>query len=129
MDIQKIAKQNFAKWAEALQTKDPLKVAELYSMDATFLPTISPKFKRGTSEVEEYFKHFLEKNPFGKIMEEEIRPLGENDYLHSGMYDFEIGKIGDRGVINARFSFIWRKDLGGKWKIIHHHSSAKPQES
>ena len=126
MDIREIASKNFVLWTEALQTKDPQKVAELYASDNTFLPTMSAEFKRGRSGAEEYFGHFLKKNPEGEIKKEEIQPLGENTYLHSGMYDFEVDKNGGRDVVEARFSFVWKKE-DGKWKIIHHHSSVKPQ--
>lgn len=126
MGIKEIARENFSSWTKALQTGEPKKVAELYSEDATFLPTMSPEFKRGKSGTEEYFEHFLKKNPDGEIKKEEIQPLGENAYLHSGMYDFEVDKNGSRDVVEARFSFVWKKE-DGKWKIIHHHSSVKPQ--
>jgi len=42
------------------------------------------------------------------------------------MYDFELGPDDNRQVTHARFTFIWRQD-NGEWKIIHHHSSVKPQ--
>jgi len=127
MDILKIAQENFAKWNAALQTKDPKKVAELYAEDNTFLPTLSPDFKKGIAQAESYFVHFLEKNPNGKILSEEVQPMGENYYLHSGMYNFEIGPDGERAIAEARFSYVWRKEGNGEWKIIHHHSSLKPQ--
>jgi uncharacterized protein (TIGR02246 family) len=123
----KIARENFMHWSNALKTGDPKKVAELYYNDATFLPTVSDKFKRGQTGAEEYFKHFLEKNPFGEIMEDEVQLLGPDSYLHSGFYNFEVddGK-GGREIVKARFSFVWKKNQKGEWKILHHHSSVKP---
>jgi uncharacterized protein (TIGR02246 family) len=128
-EIDKIAQENFSLWAESLLTKDPKKVAELYSEDCTFLPTVSPEFKKGIAGAEEYFKHFLEKNPEGKIIEEAIQSISEDNYLHSGMYNFEIDKDGSRATVEARFSFVWQKGEDGKWKIIHHHSSVRPEKS
>ena len=127
MSIEKIAKENFFKWAEALKTKNSKIMAEFYSEDATFLPTLSPDFKYGATEAEEYFVHFLEKNPVAEIKEQTTQALSDNIYLHSGMYDFEIGREGERQMVQARFSYVWKKDPSGKWKIIHHHSSLKPQ--
>jgi len=43
------------------------------------------------------------------------------------MYDFKVGSGSDRQVVEARFSFVWKKDDNGVWKIVHHHSSAKPK--
>lgn len=127
MDIlEKIAQENFAKWNEALQTKDPKKVAELYTEDCTFLPTLSPDFKKGIAGAESYFVHFLAKDPVGEIKDGEVQSIGEDCYIHSGMYDFEVGPEGERSTANARFTYIWRKEEDGEWKIIHHHSSLKP---
>lgn len=122
-----VVDENFKKWNDALQTKDPQKVAELYAENATFLPTVSGEFKKGQSGAEEYFKHFLEKNPAGEIIQEEAQILGDDCYLHSGMYNFEIGPDDNRQVIEARFSFVWKRDDQGEWKIVHHHSSVKPK--
>lgn len=121
------AETNFDRWNDSLQTKDAKKVAELYSDDATFLPTVSGKFKKGKIEAEEYFSHFLEKNPIGVIIESETQLIGENCYLHSGMYNFEVGPEGERQTVEARFSFVWQLNDKKEWEIIHHHSSVKPE--
>lgn len=121
-----IGTQNFSRWNEALLTKDPKEVAKLYIEDATFLPTLSPEFKKGKQGAEEYFIHFLEKDPIGTIIEEEIQIFGDTRYLHSGMYNFEVGPVNDRTMVEARFSMVWEKDDVGEWKISHHHSSMKP---
>jgi len=126
MNFLDIAKANFEKWNAALQTKSPAKVAELYSDDCTFLPTLSPEFKHGKKEAELYFEHFLKKNPAGKIVDEKIQKLGEESYLHSGLYNFEIDQDGARVNVDARFTCVWRKLEGGSWNIIHHHSSVRP---
>ena len=126
--LEGIAKQNFKTWSEALTTKDPKAVAGLYTPDATFLPTVSGEFKKGQEGAEEYFHHFLEKDPKGEVVEEEVQSLGENCYLHSGMYNFEVNSPeGGRQTVEARFSFVWQKNESGDWKILHHHSSVKPK--
>lgn len=122
-----IARENFKKWNDLLQTKDPKKVAELYADEATFLPTMSGKFKSGQEETEEYFEHFLQKDPFGKIIEEKVQFTDPNHYLHSGLYDFEVKDKEARSIVRARFTFLWGKDEKGEWKILHHHSSVLPK--
>jgi uncharacterized protein (TIGR02246 family) len=126
--MQEIASRNFGIWNRALQTGNPKEVAALYIADATFLPTVSGEFKKGQYGAEEYFKHFLEKNPTGEIIQEEVQTLGTDCYLHSGIYNFEVSPGDDRQVVEARFSFVWKKDDQGEWKIVHHHSSAKPEK-
>jgi len=126
--LEGIAKQNFKTWSESLTTKNPKAVAGLYTEDATFLPTVSGEFKKGQGGAEEYFHHFLEKDPKGEVVEEEVQSLGENCYLHSGMYNFEVNAPeGGRQTVEARFSFVWQKNKSGDWKILHHHSSVKPK--
>ncbi len=121
------ARTNFTRWSDSLKTGDAKKVAALYAETATFLPTVNGEFKKGPSQAEEYFHHFLEKNPMGTIVEDEVQTLSENCYLHSGMYNFEVGPEEKREIVEARFSFVWEKDENGQWKIIHHHSSVRPK--
>ena len=123
-----IIADNFNSWNEALQTGDPEKVAGLYSPDATFLPTVSGKFNKDQKGTAEYFKHFLELNPTGEIVDEEIQPLGDETILHSGLYNFQVVSEGEQKIVKARFTFVWQKNKQGEWKIIHHHSSVKPEE-
>jgi len=125
--IEKIAQKNFLLWAELLKTKDPKKVAGIYSEDSTFLPTLSSEFKKGQNGAEEYFVHFLKKDPTGEIIEQSVQELGEGIYLHSGMYNFEVGLSSQRSTVKARFTYAWKKNTDGDWQIIHHHSSLKPE--
>jgi uncharacterized protein (TIGR02246 family) len=127
--VTKIARKNFINWNKALKTKDPKKVAVLYSKDAALLPTLSPEFKTKPCGIKEYFEHFLKKNPVGKIVVSKVQVLGSKSYLHSGLYNFEVGSKGAREIIKARFSFIWKQNRKGEWKIVHHHSSLKPESA
>ncbi|MCD6149487.1 SgcJ/EcaC family oxidoreductase [bacterium] len=124
----KIAEENFKRWNEALRTKNSRKVAELYSAKNAFLPTLSGDFKKGLSGAEEYFKHFLQKGPVSRVVKSEAQISEDGKTLiYSGMYDFKMGKNGNREIIRARFTFVWQKNKNGEWKIIHHHSSLKPK--
>lgn len=125
--MKNIARQNFDMWNKALLTRDPQKVAELYTADSTFHPTVLGEFRKGHEGAKSYFHHFLEKNPSGKIIQDEVQVLSPDCYLHSGMYDFEVGPDNKREVVEARFTFVWKKDKKGNWKIVHHHSSVRPK--
>jgi len=130
--METIATENFKKWNDLLQTRKPEEVAKLYTVDCTFLPTLSEEFKKGRLGVEEYFKHFLKKNPEGSVVAGHVKALGDNCYSHDGMYDFEVDSdddSDDRQIVEARFTFIWEKDDQGEWEITHHHSSLKPSQS
>jgi uncharacterized protein (TIGR02246 family) len=118
---------NFKRWNDSLQTKDPKTVANMYhGGELSFLPTVSPVHIKDTSNTEEYFVAFVQKNPFGTITDDSIQVYGNGDaYLHSGMYTFELGTGADRAPVQARFSYVW-KNINGEWKITHHHSSVRP---
>ncbi len=89
---------------------------------------MSSDFKEGEEGAENYFEHFLEKDPLGIIREEEVQKIVPNTYLHSGMYDFEAGPANKREIAKARFTYLWEKGEDGKWKILHHHSFVKPKQ-
>lgn len=129
--LERQARENFDEWNKRLKNKDKVKVAELYSEGSTFLPTMSGDFvhgENGKNKTEDYFEHFLKKNPAGIIKEQAVQKTGEDTYLHSGMYDFVVGPADKRETVEARFTYVWQKGKDGNWKIIHHHSSVKPSE-
>ena len=119
-----VAHEIFHKWNEALHTCNSHTVAELYTDDATFLPTLSNEFDHGQKEAEGYFEHFLKKHPDGEIIDESIQVYSDI-IVHSGFYDFHIEENNQKSDANARFTFVYQK-IDGIWKIAHHHSSLKP---
>lgn len=127
-DASEIAKEIFIKWNETLQTKDKQKVAEIYSDNATFLPTLNGELKVGISGAMEYFEHFLQKDPFGTIVESMTQESTDGStIIYSGLYNFEIGPEDNREIVNARFTYVFQKNENDEWKIIHHHSSLRPE--
>ena len=121
---------NFKVWNEALATKDPKKVAELYSDDCTFFPTLSGDLKLGKEGAEQYFKHFLEKNPDGKILESKITvDESGNICFANGLYRFEVGEERNRQSVDAAFTYVYRKNEEGQWEIVHHHSAKDCREN
>ena len=123
-----LAKELFDKWNDLLQTKDKNNVAAMYSDDATFLPTLNGELKRGVEGAVGYFEHFLTKNPKGTIMESAIQESDDKSMiLYSGLYNFEIGEENAREIVEARFTFAFQKNAEGEWRIVHHHSSLRPE--
>ena len=112
----------FDLWNNALQTGEPKKVVELYDSNAILLPTVSNKVRHNHEEIEDYFVHFLKKQPVGKIDESNIR-IFENIAIHSGIYTFSFA---GGASVQARFTYVYQwKDES--WKIIEHHSSKMPE--
>ncbi|MDX1348109.1 MAG: SgcJ/EcaC family oxidoreductase [Thiomicrorhabdus chilensis] len=121
----KLADELFTKWNTALQSGDAKKVADLYAEDAVLLPTVSNLPRTTPAEIEDYFKHFLQKKPFGIIKQRNIKQ-GCNKLTDAGVYDFEVTTNGKKEIVPARYTFVYEY-RNNTWKIIHHHSSMMPE--
>ncbi len=62
----------FELWNDALKTGSPETVAKRYAKDGVLLPTLSDVPRNDFEGIKDYFVHFLEKKPTGKILEGEI---------------------------------------------------------
>ena len=58
----------FDRWNQSLQTGDPHKVVANYAERSILLPTVSNKPRLTPAEKEDYFHHFLENRPSGRIV-------------------------------------------------------------
>ncbi len=112
----------FDRWNSALATGDPAKVDANYEPDAVLLPTLSDKVRTTSAAREDYFTHFLEHKPQGKIDFREIK-IGCNTAIDTGNYTFTFD---DGSSVAARYTFTysWHR---GKWLITSHHSSQMPK--
>lgn len=114
----------FDEWNSALKTGEPKNVTALYESNAVLLPTLSNKVRHNREEIEDYFVHFLDKGPQGKIDEANVRVHGEIA-INSGVYTFTFK---DGAVVQARFTFVYRRN-GDRWLIAEHHSSQMPEST
>lgn len=114
----------FDRWNQSLQTGDPHKVVANYADRSILLPTLSNKPRLSPAEKEDYFHHFLENRPSGKI---DLRfvEIDCNTAVDAGLYTFTFAKTGS--VVSGRYSYTYRWD-GSKWLITSHHSSAMPEK-
>jgi uncharacterized protein (TIGR02246 family) len=114
----------FDRWNQSLQTGDPHKVVGNYAERSILLPTVSNKPRLSPAEKEDYFQHFLEDRPSGKI---DLRfvEIGCNTAVDAGLYTFTFAKTG--AVVSGRYSYTYRWD-GSKWLITSHHSSVMPEK-
>jgi len=113
----------FELWNDALKTGDPAVVAQRYAKEGVLLPTLSDIPRNDVEGIKDYFVHFLEKKPVGKILEGDIF-VGNNWAQDAGIYEFTFE---DGSVVKARYSFVYVYE-DGQWLISHHHSSLMPQE-
>lgn len=114
----------FDRWNSSLQTGDPHKVVANYAVQSILLPTVSNKPRITPEEKEEYFQHFLENKPNGRIDMRFIQ-VNCNTALDAGLYTFVFAKTGAQ--VKARYSYTYKWD-GQQWLITSHHSSAMPEQ-
>jgi uncharacterized protein (TIGR02246 family) len=113
----------FDRWNQSLQTGDPHQVVANYAEKSILLPTVSNKPRLTPAEKEEYFHHFLEKRPSGKIDMRFIE-IDCRSAVDAGLYTFTFAKTGE--VVHARYTYTYGWD-GSKWLITSHHSSGMPE--
>ena len=114
----------FDRWNQSLQTGDPHKVAANYAERSILLPTVSNKPRLTPAEKEDYFHHFLEDRPSGKIDLRTVE-LGCNTAVDAGLYTFTFAKTGAK--VSGRYTYTYRWN-GSEWLITSHHSSAMPEK-
>ena len=114
----------FDRWNQSLQTGDPHKVVANYAERSILLPTVSNKPRLTPAEKEDYFHHFLENRPSGKIDLRSVE-LGCNTAVDAGLYTFTFAKTGTS--VSGRYSYTYRWN-GSEWLITSHHSSAMPEK-
>ena len=111
-------------WIVSLRTGRPERVVANYAEDTILIPTLSSQIRHTHSEIREYFEHFLEKDPEGRVEEQNIRIYGDIA-INSGLYTFTVKGDGAPEEVRARFTFAYRR-FGEQWLIIEHHSSMLP---
>jgi uncharacterized protein (TIGR02246 family) len=114
----------FDRWNRSLQTGDPHQVAANYAERSILLPTVSNKPRITADEKEDYFQHFLENKPTGRIDSRTIE-IGCNTAVDAGLYTFTYGTTGAQ--VKARYTYTYKWD-GKQWLITSHHSSAMPEK-
>ena len=117
----------FDRWNSALQTGNVNSVVDLYAPGAVLQPTVSNQVRTTPDQIKDYFDHFLALKPVGQINYREIRQLGSNVAMDSGVYTFTLTEAnGNKREVQARYTFVYEQ-VGGQWKILNHHSSAMPE--
>jgi hypothetical protein len=114
----------FDRWNQSLQTGDVHRVVANYAPRSILLPTLSNKPRITVGEKEEYFEHFLENQPSGKI-DFSFVGIGCNSAFDAGLYTFTFKKTG--AVVPARYTYTYVWD-GKQWLITSHHSSLMPEK-
>lgn len=114
----------FDRWNQSLQTGDAHKVVANYAPKSVLLATVSNTPRLDAAQKQDYFEHFLENKPFGRIDSRTIE-IGCTTAVDAGLYTFTFAKTG--AVVKARYTYTYKWD-GSQWLITSHHSSAMPEK-
>ncbi len=114
----------FERWNRSLKSGEPAQVLANYAPNSVLLPTLSNVPRLTPAAKEDYFEHFLQNRPSGKIDSRTIQ-IGCNSAVDVGLYTFTFTKTG--AVAHARFTYTYTWD-GQQWLISSHHSSLMPEK-
>lgn len=118
----------FTRWNAALGTGDAHQVAALYADDALLLPTKSSEARVTPEAREAYFRDFLKKYPGVKATIDadpaRVIRVADRKATDTGHYTFTTA---DGAQVKARYTFVYRQEADGTWRISSHHSSALPE--
>lgn len=114
----------FDRWNQSLQTGDPRQVVANYAPKSILLATVSNTPRLDPAQKEDYFVHFLENRPFGRI-DFRVIDIACTTAVDAGLYTFTFAKTG--AIVKARYTYTYKWD-GSQWLITSHHSSALPEK-
>jgi uncharacterized protein (TIGR02246 family) len=115
-------------WFEALKKGDAEGVSKLYAEDAILVPTKWDGPCNGRAAIRNYFSvQFLPECPDGFLINHFIHNDG-TVAINSGHYVFVMNAALKKTKVSARFTFVYKKDAGGNWAIVTHHSSTMPEQ-
>jgi uncharacterized protein (TIGR02246 family) len=120
----RLAEELFERWNRALESGDAERVSQCYAEGAVLLPTVSNVARLSRSEIQDYFEHFLKKQPLGKVDQRNVK-FGCNKITDAGIYTFRVIDAGKTEYVPARYTFVY-ENRDGEWLIAHHHSSLMP---
>lgn len=121
----RLAEELFERWNDALRSGDARRVSQCYTDDAVLLPTVSNIPRLSRDEIQDYFEHFLQKRPLGKVDQRNVK-FGCNKITDAGVYTFRVIDAGKTEYVPARYTFVY-ENRDGEWLIAHHHSSLMPK--
>lgn len=117
----------YSDWRNAMSSGSADAVVRLYDENGILHATFNPEPLVGRELIRPYFVTLtalpkLRVEPIQSI----IRIYGDIA-INTGTYNFSYEQDGKLITVPARFSFTYRKE-DGKWKIVDHHSSLKPEK-
>ena len=64
---------------------------------------------------------------YGWCIDTDVMLLADDVIAYNGYYTFKLTKEGKTNAVHAKFSYIYKKDESGEWKIMIHNSGMTPK--
>lgn len=114
-----------ARWRDAYNSRDPVRIVAMYDHDAVLWGTTAKKIASDPAAIADYFKG-APSRPNARVTfgEEHLRVYGDVAFS-SGYYTFSDVREGKATSRPARYTMVFR-NRDGKWLIVAHHSSEVP---
>jgi len=121
-------KKLIRRWVDTLENHESEPIVRMYSEKGILLGTLAEALLVGREEIKTYFDDFVKLHPLGIINWSYTQKMGCGKVVVDGIYTFEIDHNKARKFVDARFTFVFKRNWlrFGKWEIITHHSSKTP---
>ena len=114
------------RWESVFNAGEVENILAAYTPDALVLGTLSPSLASKPDDLRTYFGAAAAAKSQVKIGESSAIVLSNEAVVFTGFYEFTRIKEGQTVTLPSRFTFVVEK-RNGAWKIVHHHSSLRPQ--
>jgi uncharacterized protein (TIGR02246 family) len=118
-DTRKAIADSYARWAEAVKTKNVDAIVSMYTDDATILPE-EGEAASGKAGVRTFYTDWLSDG--GRLVEqkfENINSVQEGDLLiDSTKYSGALIKDGKEVTFHGKRLVVWKREFQGPWKIL-----------
>ena len=126
-----VTKAEAAKVAEAAEATftgtDTGKIMDQYADGASMIDASSPQPSTDRKVQTGWARAFTSMQPADyRVTGREIRLLGGDAFVSSGMEVFTVAAGAGRPTVSARFTDVFQRQSDGKWKIVAEHVSMPP---
>jgi len=126
--VTKAEAEKVAEAAEATFTLgDTGKIMDQYADGASMIDASSPQPSTDRKVQTGWARAFTSMQPADyRVTGREIRLLGGDAFVSSGMEVFTVAAGAGRPTVSARFTDVFQRQSDGKWKIVAEHVSMPP---
>ena len=123
-----VAEELFATWAQTLSASecgDGSQMGDLYRRGGVLLATFDP-IVRGRDDITQYFDGLTCLEDLGVELDTWRAGGNGRTVWATGLYTFSYTEDGEIVEVPARYTYVWKANRAGTYRIVTHHSSVTP---